>query len=827
MDDVIKKFSSHLKNVLTRALVLAVEQQQETIEPVHLFWAVGTQIGSVGADILEKTGITQEDFKTIISRKNAQLFAESGVPVLSENSKMIIEKAVLTANLFEHAFVGTEHLLSAFVHTDIFSLENIFEHKQIDITIIQKHINAVFKTTSAFPNISDWKSAKSSLLSEFDPIALDDTEDEFGDTQDVKISAIDYFTHEITEPKLALTFDPLIGRDHELTRMMQILCRRHKNNPILVGDPGVGKTAVVEGLARHIVEKNVPALLRNKRIYRLDLAALLAGTMYRGEFESRLRQLVEEITERPEIILFIDEVHTIAGAGASSGSLDASNLLKPALARGQIRCIGATTPDEYKKFIETDGALERRFQRVRIEEPTKEETRSIILGVKSQYETFHGVTYLPEAIESTLELSARYLTDQKFPDKALDLLDEAGAAANMTRKKIRPSKEHLEHELSKIREEKQQAVEDEEFEKAGELKETEKNLEKELSETKSHITTIIDVTSSDIHKMVSEITGIPLQALSSSIQTRLLGLEKRLTKKIIGQPDTITRVSNAILRAKLHLQPEHKPLASFLFTGPTGVGKTALAQAISNEVFDQSQSFLRLDMSEYSAAFTVSKLIGAPAGYVGYRENAKLTDFVKQHPHSVILFDEIEKAHPDVHNLLLQILDNGMLSDATGRQVNFRNAIIILTSNEGSEHFNNKHLGFRSEVSQKKETDENVRKTLIERFKRELVNRIGHVCIFSPLTEPVIEKITVLQLTQMQKRLAAHDISFNVDRTVARTIAKSVDKKFGARDVERMIETHIEHPLATLLLSKTTQHHKTFKAQTQKNGIIRLTPTKK
>lgn len=831
MNDIVSKFTNHLKNALTRALCLAVETKGDAITPTHLLWALGTQQGCVASEILLKAGIDTEELRAFAGDKGSipdqpLSHEQNFVPVLSEEAKNVIEKAVLTANVYEHRYIGTEHLLAGLLQTSPKELRDFFRDTKTDIRVIQVNLAAVFKTTAAFPEFPDSQKTVSDALQELESFALDSQDEDEEDES--KTPAIDYFTEEMTLPEVVEDITPVVGREPEIRRLAKILSRKQKNNPILVGKPGVGKTAIVEGLAKKIVEGDVPPALQDRKIFQLDLAAMIAGTMYRGEFESRLRQLIDEVTDRPEVILFIDEVHTIMGAGAASGSLDAANILKPALARGDIRCIGATTPEEYKKHIEPDGALERRFQQITVKEPTKKETGKILSGVKKYYEEHHRVTYTKAALREALELADRYFPGKSFPDKAIDILDEAGASANLGRVVKKSSVPSLKSELEDVQDQKRKAVTEERFREAIDLKKIEEKLELELDKEKKKSAKLpkVEVDADVISTTVAEMCGIPLKQLSTSEHKRLSTLSDTLKQEVIGQNKAVEQVANAVRRAKLGFARKHQPLASFLFLGPSGVGKTHLAKVLAEKVFNDSGSFLRLDMSEYAEAYTVSKLIGSPAGYVGYRETTKLTDHVKQHPHSVVLFDELEKAHPDVHNLLLQVLDDGMLTDATGRKINFRNTVIIMTTNAGRELFEGSPLGFGDQPESVKKQQSNIRELLENQFKPELLNRIHHVCLFERLTEASLEKITKKELSELKERLGEQGIHCRVTASVSKLVTKSVRAKFGARDIQRVIEEVIEHKIANELL-KSSDWKDAIRVSAKKNGQIEVKPFEK
>ncbi|KKW30577.1 MAG: hypothetical protein UY72_C0008G0010 [Candidatus Uhrbacteria bacterium GW2011_GWD2_52_7] len=809
MNELIEKFTGHLKAVLTRALVFVVESGGETISPSHLLWALGTEDGSIGAEILRKAGVTPESLRALVgapatSTSAASPAANHATPLLSEDAKLVIEKAVLAAGMHEHRYVGTEHLLYGLMELTPADVSHFLSHENVNEKVIGDNLSTVFKTTASFPDFpkNDIKSEEhTKTCEECGHVHPANSE---GEQDEPKSTALEFFTDDLTAKETAEGIDPVIGRDREIERVVNILSRRTKNNPLLLGEPGVGKTAVVEGLAKRIAEGTVPEAISHCRVLRLDMSALVAGTMYRGDFESRLTQVMDEVREHPEVILFIDELHTIIGAGAASGSLDAANMLKPALARGEIRCIGATTQQEFKKHIENDPALERRFAPVFIDEPTKEQTLAILDGLKSRYEKHHNVSYTPEAIACIVSVADRHMTGRQFPDKAIDLLDEAGAAANTHKPAGKRAKQlrALETEIARVREDKALAVAEERFPDALALKEEEATIADELErlqkKTPASAKTVIDV--DFILRVASRMTNVPLERLSADEHAALRDLHKRLARHVIGQDSAIDRVSAAIRRAKLGFGRAHRPLASFLFAGPSGVGKTELARAIAHEVFSDHKAFIRLDMSEFSEGFTMSKLIGAPAGYVGYRESAKLTDALRERPHAVILFDELEKAHRDVQALLLQILDEGMITDATGRQVSFRNAIVVMTTNAGKERFEHSALGFGENAKTPEASD--LRPFLEEHFRTELLNRIDHLCVFRPLSNTDVEHITHKALNELIERLAKNNILATYSKTLPQTLAKSVSLKHGARDVHRVIEEHVERLIADAILEQ-------------------------
>lgn len=803
--DIVDKFSTHLKNVLTRALCFVVEINEKAIEPEHLLWSLGTQKGCIGAEILKKVGIKAVDLKRLIEGKPfVQPSSNPSNPTLhlSDNAKRAVEKAILTASMYGHRYVGTEHLLSGILQIDTEATRTFFSELNTDLKELKSQLAVVLKSTSKFPDVARSINSEPTILTQTQTRQKEKIKEE-----EKKISALEYFSVELTSTEVQKTIDPVIGREREIERVMEILCRRTKNNPLLLGEAGVGKTAIIEGLAKQVTQGLVPPLLQHKRIFALDMALLIAGTMYRGEFEGRLRQIVDEVKQDPEVILFIDEIQTIVGAGAASGSMDAANILKPSLARGEIRCIGATTPAEFKKYIESDAALERRFQTVFIEEPSQEKTIEILEGIAPYYERYHHVRITHEAIQSAVALSSRYLQDRQLPDKAIDLIDEAAAAMRVH--ELNPGPMQKERELYEaleiLREQKRQAVVEEHFDEAMRLKEEEEAIKAgvEALRVEEHDSPLPVMTEEEVARVVSRATGVPLEDLTSTDKSRLLQLEEQLRCRVLGQDPVIETVAGALRRAKTGVAHPNRPLASFLFLGPSGVGKTELAKAIAETLFYSKQHFTRLDMSEYSEAFTMSKLIGSPAGYVGYKETAHLTDRVKQRPYSVVLFDEIEKAHQDVQNLLLQILEEGELTDATGRRVNFRNTLIVMTSNAGLERFERADVGFATGATdQTLNFNPDVRNELNERFRPELLNRLDHICLFQPLNEATLDAIVKKQFDELTARLKEQGLTVTIHDNVVSHIRALAEPKYGARNIRILIQKEIEHKIAERLSKK-------------------------
>jgi len=795
MADIVDKFTSNLKTSLTRALSLAIEQEQKEVSAQHLLWAIGTQKGGLGSKILNKAKVSitlpfsQKTPPHLEPKKNKK------IPNLSKEAKQAIEKAVLIANSHDHLYVGTEHLLSGLLQLENSEINKVLYKNLTDKKTLKEQVSIVLQNTSHFPEITKEVSEKTQ-----------ETPEENVDEN--KTPALDFFGHELTTEEAQKKLDPVIGRKKEVERVMEILCRRTKNNPLLLGEPGVGKTAIVEGLAKKIFTGNVPPALQGKRLITLDLATLIAGTMYRGEFEGRLRQLTEEAARNPDVILFIDEIHTLSGAGANSGSLDAANILKPALARGDIRCIGATTPIDFKKYIETDSALERRFQAVDIKEPSNKETREILLGVSSAYETFHGVKILPEAIDAAVEFSTRYLHDKQLPDKAFDLIDEAASSVRVKSKRPLPRDKRrlIMCSLKEIEKAKKQAVIEERFTDAVEYKNQEVKLRKKIA-------TLKDVKLSDstptigreeIAQITSRLSGLSVQDILGGEKQRLSNLEKRFSRQIIGQEMAIQALTDALIRARSGIGETNRPLVSLLFAGPSGVGKSALAKSVAKEFYGDPKAIIRLDMSEYAERFTASKLLGSPAGYVGYREENGLTDQVRRRPHTVVLFDEIEKAHPDIQALLLQILEEGELTDSTGKTTSFRHAVIILTSNVGLEKLRGENLGFSKSKTERLQTlNEKLQNELEEHFRPELLNRLDKICHFQTLNNKTLTRIAKKQLQELTLRINTLGIQLKIDQRIASWLSSITKEKYGARDIRRLLQEHIEAPLAKQIISDT------------------------
>ncbi len=808
LPEIFNKFSSNLKSAMEAAFALARELGQGSVRLEFLVWGVLNRNGSIAGELLAKHGLNAEKVKSWLVRRIIQavepqemLQSPTLFQRLDDESTTVLEKSVMLANQLQHKYVGTEHFLSTLMEhiakTVSGPTATLFQEHAVNSQQLTSDLHSIMKTTSKFPDIVE-------TMSFLPPIVH--AEDDDGVTP-----ALDFFTTELTSHDMEEHLDPVIGREAELDRLIQILMRRTKNNPLLLGDAGVGKTALVEGLAKRINRQEVPEILLNKKILALDLSVLVAGSMFRGEFEARLKQVLEEIRRNDDIILFIDEIHTMVGAGSASGTLDAANILKPALARGEIRCIGATTFEEYKKYIEKDNALSRRFQTIMIDEPTVEQSVQILKGLKSQYETYHHIGISDEAIAQAVTLSHRYIPDRKLPDKAIDLMDEALATVRM-RLPIEPQERKLrqrETRLEDIAKRKHDAVRESKLDVALALRTEETTLSAEIDALKARLLKRLGklkgyVSAEAIAQVVSRWTGVPMDHLTSNNPERLPLIEETLKHHIIGQPRALEALSEQLWRAVAGISSSERPLGSLLFAGPSGVGKTETATVLAKNLFGggQESGLIRIDMSEYGEAFTVSKLIGSPAGYVGYRESGMLTDKIRQHPSSVVLFDEVEKAHPDVYHLLLQILEDGRLTDGTGRTVSFRQSIVILTTNVGSDTILRPGIeGFGRQTAEGSaaslDLERNFHASLKKHFRIEFLNRIDATVIFHPLEAQTRELIVDKELRSLNDRLKHKGWIVGVDSNVRTFLAThEFNAELGARHIRHNIQHWIETPLA-------------------------------
>ncbi len=813
-------FSSRIKQVIKLSREEALRLGHDQISSEHLLLGILKEGDNKAAQIISKLSLNLKKIKIEIENicqkvvyKKIHVKDIASIQ-LTKQSEKILKITYLEAKIFHSETVHTEHLLLSILR---------------DINSIASQILSKFDIT--------YDIVKEALENnnEFDIISKeeDDLEEEQGrfverspysnqkGKQKTSTPVLDNFGRDLSLLAFEGKLDPIIGREKEIERVAQILSRRKKNNPILVGEPGVGKTAIVEGLALKILQRKVPRTLFDKRVITLDLASLVAGTKYRGQFEERMKAVINELQKTTDIILFIDEIHTIIGAGGASGSLDASNIFKPPLSRGEIQCIGATTLDEYRQYIEKDGALARRFQMITVEETSLNETIQILNNIKDKYEIHHSVTYTPQALEACAKLADRYVSDRFFPDKALDLLDEAGSRVHLRNIVVPKKIEELESKIETIQIEKNKVIKNQMFEEAAHLRDKERDLESMRQEaieewsSKSE-KSIYPVKEEDVAVTVSMMTGIPVTKVTQKEITKLVNMDKILGKKVIGQDDAIAKLVKAIKRNRVGLKDPKKPIGTFIFLGPTGVGKTELAKTLSNHLFDKEDSLIRMDMSEYMEKFTVSRLVGAPPGYVGYEEGGQLTEKVRRKPYSVILLDEIEKAHPDIFNVLLQILDDGILTDSLGRIVNFSNTIIIMTSNVGVKNIKDFGAGIGFLADAKKENMEGILKDTIEKslkqtFSPEFINRLDDIIIFNTLTTDNINKIIEIALGQLYARI--HKLGFKIKVSKAVKIylsEKGFDPQYGARPLNRAIQKYIENPLADELLKHNSLDIDTF-----------------
>lgn len=804
-------------------------EQKSKIDTEHQLLALILLKGTLANDVLSMFDISIDRAQLVASLVGPKNDISNGV---KQNAKEAIQLAVQFAMKHKHNQVDCEHLLLALVSNKTFNSHAIIERMGVKPMEIKKQIESIFKEANKSNQPGDLsfspemnEDGEEVEIEEMGPMGFPGMPEAATRTKK-NSSSIKEYTVNISELAKSGKIDPVIGRMNEIERMIQILIRRKKNNPVLIGEPGVGKTAIVEGLALRIHQGDVPSVIAGKEIMSLDLPALLAGTMYRGQFEIRIKKLLEEIEKNPNIILFIDELHTVIGAGSAEGSLDAANILKPKLARGEIRVIGATTLDEYKKHIEKDAAFERRFQPIIINEPTVDETVQILKGIAPEYEKHHNVTYTNDALAAAATLSARYIQDRFLPDKAIDLIDEA-AAIHKLNSKNSSKISSLYQELRSTVEQKDEAVSNEHYEKATFLRQKELALKEKIekiegiSHGKSH--PIVDEEA--IASVVSRWTGIPVSSLKVSEKKRFLNLEKKLARHIVGQDEAIAAISQSIRRSRVGVSNPNRPIGSFIFLGPTGVGKTELVKVLAREVFGSDKALIKIDMSEFMEKHNVSRLVGAPAGYVGHDEGGQLTEKVRRNPYSVILFDEIEKAHPEVFNMLLQILEDGELTDAKGRRVDFRNTMLVATSNLGTDVLNSQaKIGFtgsEEDTAEYEKLVERVKDATDHHFRPEFLNRIDQLVIFKPLSRKIIKNIAQLEFDKLAKRLEVQQIELSISKKAIDWIAqKGYRPEFGARPMRRVIADNIESQISEDILSEKFVPHDKIKVDLEKDKII-------
>jgi ATP-dependent Clp protease ATP-binding subunit ClpC len=824
---MVNKFTTHMRHAIGTAALLAQHGKRKRLHGADLFVGLALDKGGLASNIMEDffgTEFLNELIPPHFSvEKNINM---SALPSLTKDVEHMLQRATSYAYELEHQFIGTEHALLALMYHPDKHVKKLFDQASVQMADMKQAVMNVMGGTTRFNEMQHiFEGGNGQSVAQKGHI-------DGNSTPQSATPALDYFGTELTSRTKLDTLDPVVGRDDEIERVLTILARRTKNNPVLIGDPGVGKTAIVEGLARRITEGNVPEMLLNKRIIALDLGMMVAGTMYRGEFESRLKQVITEMEQQPDIVVFIDEIHMLVGAGGTQGSnMDAANILKPALANGAISCIGATTPDEYKKTIEEDGALDRRFQSVVVNEPSPAETVAILRGLKKRYEAYHHMTVADEVLEQTVVWSNRFLPEQRLPDKAIDLIDEAGASGYMKRTLPKPVQQvyALRRELRDMMNDTDEAIRQDNLDRAIELKDREETLLHELKKQQDAIESIqtprIALTTADIARVVHARTGIAIEHITATGRSRTKTLKKRISSTIVGQKDAVSSLVSVLQRASVGLTPEHRPLGSFLFLGPSGVGKTLLAKTVAREHFGDDDALIRVDMSEFSEGFTVSKLIGAPAGYVGHKESSSFIDSIRKHPYSVVLFDEIEKAHPDVYQLLLQILDEGHLTDATGRQLNFRNTIIIMTSNIGIDALTQQaKIGFdnvkKSSQTPFAELESSILGELSEYFPQEMLNRIDKKIVFAPLTQAQVSSIVAKEFRSVAARAKAQGITLVLRASAKKWIARaSFDAEHGARKVMQTITAEIENPLAQMMVNGRAAHGDTIIISTQKEKL--------
>ena len=830
-----RRFSPKVKEVISRSRDEALRLGHDYIGTEHLLLGIAQEKNSLAVKVLESLDVDTVDLRQTVEdsiqrKPSPKASLNVGNLPLNKQAEKVLKVTFLEAKMLRNDEISPEHLLlSILKHNDNIA-SRILHQFDVDYEI--------YKTELEYVRQEQEFSAPDIYAQSESEEPFEEEEGQGGGRYQRKGNSksrtpvLDNFGRDITKLAEEDRLDPIIGRENEIERVSQILSRRKKNNPILIGEPGVGKTAIVEGLALRIIQRKVSRTLFNKRIVMLDLAALVAGTKYRGQFEERMKAIMNELEKSRDVILFIDEIHTIVGAGGATGSLDASNIFKPALARGELQCIGASTLDEYRQHIEKDGALDRRFQKVIVDPPSAEEAVHILENIKAKYEEFHNVNYSDDAVKACVRFSDRYISDRFLPDKAIDVLDEVGARVHLKNIHVPKHIEELEKKIEDLKEQKNQAVKNQQYEKAADLRDDESKLVRQLEFAKVEWeeeakTKRYPVDEEDIAEVVSMMTGIPVSRVAQSESKKLVGMSNDIKAAIIGQDEAIEKITKAIQRNRVGLKDPTKPIGSFIFLGPTGVGKTELAKALARYIFDSEDALIRIDMSEYMEKFSVSRLIGAPPGYVGYEEGGQLTEKVRRKPYSVILLDEIEKAHPDVFNILLQVLDDGQLTDGLGRKVDFKNSLIIMTSNIGVRQLKDFGQGVGFNTSARKQAAEDHSKGVIQNalkrtFSPEFLNRIDDVVIFNSLDQDDIFKIIDITLKDLHKRLDGMGYKLTLTKEAKKFVAeKGFDPQFGARPLHRAIQKYLEDPLAEFILGENPVEGSIFEAvmNKEKDGL--------
>jgi len=807
------KFSNRVKEVISLSREEALRLGHDYIGTEHLLLGMIREGEGVAVSLLKKLGVSLEELRSAIEQATKGTATSNvknlaNIP-LTRQSEKVLKITYLEAKIFKSQLIGTEHLLLSILRDEDNLATQILDKFDVSYDVVKELLEYQTENPLAQSDTDDPDEDSGRMFGGSSTGSGSGRESK--STEKSRTPVLDNFGRDLTKLAEDDKLDPIVGREKEIERVAQILSRRKKNNPILIGEPGVGKTAIAEGLALRIVQKKVSRILFGKRVVTLDLASLVAGTKYRGQFEERMKAVMNEIEKSPDVILFIDELHTIVGAGGASGSLDASNMFKPALARGEIQCIGATTLDEYRQYIEKDGALARRFQMVMVDATTPEETMQILDNIKDKYQDHHHVNYTEEAIKACVTLSDRYISDRYLPDKAIDVLDEAGARVHINNINVPKQIVALEEQIEEIKKEKNRVVKSQKYEEAAQLRDKEKKLLAQLEDEKNKWeeetrTKRYEVDEESVAEVIAMMTGIPTKRIAQNESAKLLSMKEELNKRVIGQQDAIVKLTKAIQRTRVGLKDPKKPIGSFIFLGPTGVGKTEMAKVLSTFLFDKEDSLIRIDMSEYMEKFSVSRLVGAPPGYVGYEEGGQLTEKVRRKPYSVVLLDEIEKAHPDVFNILLQVLDDGILTDGLGRRVDFRNTIIIMTSNIGVRDLKDFGAGIGFSTASKRDSGDEMMKSTIQNalkkaFSPEFINRLDDVIVFNSLEREHIHSIIDITLGKLFVRIT--DLGYGVELTEkAKDFLsdKGYDPQYGARPLNRAIQKYLEDPVAEEIL---------------------------